>query len=77
MPKCQIMWIDAQGQPTPDGNDAVMLALVHRLKVGDVGYEPEISETFHICAEHYARIQPHFKYENGGAWQFAPLPEEV
>ncbi len=80
--KCQISWIDANGKPTPDENDAVMMAHFHEPIWGQpspdnriVGYG-EVRDSFPICAEHYARVDYHFRFPVGG-WTFTPIDSEV
>jgi hypothetical protein len=58
LPVCQIRWIDAQGNPTPDTNPAIGRV---RCKGRDqIIAGPMVhfttSEWFHICAEHAAQM---------------------
>jgi hypothetical protein len=79
--KCKIQWIDDKGKPTPDENDAVMMAHYHTPIWGVpgpnnriIGYSEEIQESFPICAEHYARVAYSFRPPVGG-WTFTPIAE--
>ena len=80
--KCTIQWIDEEGKPTPDQNDAVMMAHYHRPKwslpgggPGNTitGYHEEIERSFPICKEHYSRVTPKLRWPVGG-WSFEPIP---
>ena len=82
MRTCMIQWIDQEGNPTPDSNEAVMMAFCHDsrwlIPSGSsdnkiVGYTDKIQQSFPICAEHYARVTPSMRYENGGAWSFGKV----
>jgi len=79
--RCVIQWVDQDGKPTPDANDAVMMAHYHRPKwslpcggPGNqiIGYHEEIERSFPICEEHLARVTPDLRWPRGG-WTFAPL----
>ena len=76
-PKCQIRWIDSEGKPTPDDNDAV--GVVYRPGFyeqwrGDVLEYPTTDPLF-ICAEHAKRCQgPGHDQAIRGRWVFIPLP---
>lgn len=81
--KCVIQWIDEEGKPTPDSNDAVMMAHYHRprwsLPGGGpgntiIGYEEEIERSFPMCKEHYDRhVTPKLLWPLGG-WSFEAIP---
>jgi len=82
--KCQVRWIDIKGQPTPDENDAVMMAHYHEsiwaTPTGSpdnhiIGYSETIRESFPICAAHYAMVNDSFRLPKGG-WTFTPLGDE-
>jgi len=86
--KCQIQWIDEMtGRQTPDENEAVAMANIHKtvwsLPCGGpgnylVGYTDEINQSLPICAHHMAQL------ERGKAldayqwrgWSVSPLPEQ-
>jgi hypothetical protein len=79
--KCQVRWINAQGQPTPDDNDAVMMAHFHEPIWGTPvhspnnriqGYSHTVRESFPICAKHYAMVDASFRFPRGG-WTFSPI----
>lgn len=72
MPKCQIQWVNEQGVPTPDTNEAVGVVWTvahtfhfphgaHRFE-GDATRRP-------ICAEH----AKHLNAPGMEHWRFAPL----
>lgn len=75
--KCQIQWIDAHGNSTPDENEAVMVAQFHRpIHASFTGktleYSSLIQDSFPICAEHYAQVTDDMRFPKGG-WTFVPL----
>jgi hypothetical protein len=80
--KCQVKWVNAQGQLTPDTNDAVMMAHFHEPIWGAPGpnnhihgYDATvIRESFPICAAHYAMVDASFRLPRGG-WTFTPIAE--
>lgn len=85
MSKCQVQWINKYGQPTPDQNEAVMVAHYHEAKwlcsTGCennriIGYLENVRESFLICAEHSARITDDMRFPKGG-WTFTPLEKAV
>lgn len=47
--KCQIQWVDANGNPTPDNNDAVCIAVSTMHHKGDL--QPNVRK-FGCCAKH-------------------------
>jgi hypothetical protein len=60
MAKCQIQWIDATGQPTPDTNESIGLCwTIERMYVRLDGSTVTIprSQSFNICREHFKRFQ--------------------
>ena len=88
--KCEIKWIDKDGRPTPDENEAVGYAHSHEsiwsMPCGGinnkiVGYNPRvIRQSFPICAAHLAQAPRRLHLENGGGWSFTPLkltPEDI
>ena len=81
--QCQIQWIDDNGKPTPDDNDAIMMAHSHKpkwlLSSGgpgnkQVGYEEEIQQSFPICEKHYASVSPNMRYPRG-MWEFSLISD--
>jgi hypothetical protein len=58
MTKCTIKWIDKQGNPTPDNNDAIMLVRTKHRFEQHHGRALEFgqSEWFPICACHAKRL---------------------
>lgn len=71
MPKCKIQWIDQNGEPTPDDNEAI--GEVWRVANTQIHHGRQIhfseSEHFPICAEHALRLpMPH--------WEFEPYQKE-
>jgi len=75
--KCQIKWIDEDGEPTPDTNDATMIAQYHKpifaAHTGKiVEYSSEIQESFPICNEHLKKVENSMYFPLGG-WSFVPL----
>lgn len=82
--KCQVQWIDPKtGKFTPDDNEAVMMAHFHEPIWGTPGpdnsikgYSDKIQDSFPICAEHYARVDRHFRPPLGG-WTFEPISDEA
>lgn len=78
---CEIKWIDNNGQPTPDQNEAIMMAHFHEivwsLPCGgpgnkEIGYNEKIAQSIPICAAHYAQVTPGMHFPEGG-WSFTPL----
>lgn len=64
MPKCEIKWIDAQGKPTPDENDAIGYAVFHMHDLDDthVGLQFGATERkYPICATHRETLR---QFEN-------------
>jgi hypothetical protein len=53
-PTCQIKWVDAAGNPTPDDNPAIARVRCKARVEQHHGRALTFSETawFHICAEH-------------------------
>src|SRR5882724_9122171 len=81
--KCQVRWVNAQGKPTPDENDAVMLAHYHEPIWGTPGpgnciqgYSDKIRESFPICAAHYAMVDASVRKPRGG-WTFTRIEDEI
>ena len=77
MCKCEIQWIDEQGKPTPDQNEAVMLAQFHQpiyapFSTRVIEYSSLIQGAFPICAQHYARVTHEMRFPRGG-WTFVEL----
>lgn len=76
--KCQVSWVDVKGQPTPDENEAVMMAHFHEPIWGTPGPNNRIQgygairESLPICAEHYAMVDASFRLPRGG-WSFTPI----
>jgi hypothetical protein len=72
--KCKIQWVNSEG-PTPDENEAVMIAHFHKplMMFPASVYGEEIQESFPICQNHYERVEPRFRLENGGGWTFTPI----
>lgn len=79
-PTCCIQWIDSEGKPTPDTNEAVMIAQFHKpihayLTGETLAYSSEIQESFPICAAHYAQVTPKMRFGNGGGWSFCGVSQ--
>lgn len=59
MPKCQIQWVDDNGRPTPDQNEAVCVAVhevrKHRLASGAA--QEAAVRRFACCAAHAVELQ--------------------
>ena len=70
--RCQIQWVDADGNPTPDTNEAVgtVQCLGYPCRANP-SYKPEPSREFPICAEHLLRMP------DDGSWIFRPYVAEV
>lgn len=59
--KCSCQWIDAVGNPTPDDNEAIAMAVCHDPRsFGEKGSDP-----FPICLEHAKR--------KGEFWKIVPF----
>jgi hypothetical protein len=58
-PVCQIEWIDAQGNPTPDSNSAVARVRCKAREQIITGRVVRFlqSDWFHICAEHAKEVK--------------------
>jgi hypothetical protein len=71
-PKCQIQWIDCDGKPTPDQNEAIGLA-----SITSHGQ----TQRFPICAAHLASMgQVHsgrcrHVSAHGSRWVFEPFEQ--
>lgn len=83
--KCQIQWIDEDGRRTPDDNEAVAMAHVHRsiwaFPNGDpanhiVGYAEDIANSYPICAEHLKRLKSPWGTPIRG-WSSTPIGGEM
>ncbi len=62
MCKCKIQWITSKGEPTPDDNEAIALAVCYDPRsFGEKGSDPTP-----ICAEHAK--------QKGKFWKLLPLP---
>jgi hypothetical protein len=62
--KCKIQWIDKAGNPTPDDNEAVGMAVCHDPRIfGKEGCEP-----IPICNHHFKEMLS-LQY-----WKMIPLP---
>ena len=63
--KCAIKWIDVNGQPTPDTNDAIGFATCHFAAIkradGSVCAAHD-SPPLAICAEHARRLAPNWSF---------------
>jgi hypothetical protein len=67
MCKCKIQWIDSNGNPTPDDNDAVAMATCYDPRTfGSAG-----SDSFPICAKHAEQALT-LEY-----WKLSPLPNVI
>ncbi len=55
---CEIQWVDAQGEPTPDTNPAIQRVRVveHVQKIGGRAITFKQSPWYCICAEHSKRL---------------------
>lgn len=66
--KCACQWIDSKGEPTPDHNDAIAMAVCY--DPSDFGGGPihgeKGSEPFPICEEHAS--------QKSKWWKLLPLP---
>ena len=58
MPKCEIQWVDDQGNPTPDDNEAIQrIRTVDRFQqIGSRSVHFPASRWFFVCAEHSKRL---------------------
>jgi hypothetical protein len=65
MCKCKIQWIDRNGTPTPDDNDAVAMATCYDPST----FGKEGSESFPICLAHAEQA---ISLEH---WKLSPLPK--
>jgi hypothetical protein len=72
---CEIRWIDAKGNPTPDKNPAIA-----RVRTKDryqqfhgSAIKFTQSEWFYICAEHAKRLSD----PGMEIWEYEPLQETV
>jgi hypothetical protein len=74
MTTCQIKWIDANGQPTPDDNEAIgrVMLPARVLQIAGQGVRFEASEWFNICACHATRLSKPGMHD----WVFEALPVE-
>jgi hypothetical protein len=81
--KCQIEWIDSRGKPSPDHNDAVMIARFHESIWSHpnghpnnriIGYSETIRSEFPICQVHLDTVRPEIRFP-AGAWSFRPIGE--
>lgn len=65
MTKCRIQWIDSNGIPTPDDNDAIGFATCHPISVhredGSI-YQPADHAPLPICAKHAERLPPGWSF---------------
>ena len=68
--KCQIQWIDKQGNPTPDDNEAIGYAICRHtdpcIGGGYPVYAPHDSAPYPICHEHKRQLDSLFN------WRFTP-----
>jgi hypothetical protein len=57
-PTCQIQWIDAQGNPTPDSNPAIARVRTKERVEQFHGRAIRFSQSnwFHICTEHAKQL---------------------
>lgn len=63
--KCCIQWIDNHGNPTPDNNEAIGMAVCYDPKsFGNAGCQP-----IPICKDHFIKL---LMLEH---WQMKPLPQ--
>lgn len=70
--KCRIQWIDCSGEPTPDENEAVGIAVTAD------------GRQYPICAEHLATLQDNRVHHepvrgcshsrDANSWSFQPFP---
>ncbi len=75
--RCEIQWVDDDGKPTPDENEAIG----HAWRVAYVGQysgrgvKHEESKHYPVCAAHRARMIADEKDDPEGAkhWRFEPL----
>lgn len=70
--RCQIQWVGADGELTPDDNEAVgtVQCLGYPCR-SNPSYRPEPSREFPICADHLLRMP------QDGRWIFRPYIDEV
>lgn len=72
MPTCQIKWVDGNGQPTPDDNEAVQrvrcMSRVEQYHGRALTFST--SEWFYICAEHSKQLNDRGMH----IWECADLP---
>lgn len=78
--KCQAQWVDANGKPTPDENEAVAMGHVHKMAT-PMSLDPRVQPTYldevvkslPVCAEHMKQVKYNWRYGSGGAWTFTDL----
>lgn len=78
--KCCIQWIDAQGNPTPDDNDAIGYAVMTSRGTYPSGASADKVQRWPICAEHLDRMPTHkltcwTTPDASSQWSFEPLEE--
>lgn len=70
--RCEIQWVDATGNPTPDTNEAVgTVQCLGYPCPSNPSYRPEPSREFPICADHLRQMP------QDGHWIFRPYVAEV
>lgn len=76
MTTCKIQWIDQNGEPTPDTNEAVGTVYVeaHVVQIGGHGVTMGRSADYPICAEHLKRF--HVEHLQAEHWVFVPKEDQ-
>jgi hypothetical protein len=78
--KCKIQWIDDNGSPTPDDNEAIGTVAMRTYQPEGRGspLDKTWGEEHPICAEHLKRMRPHHvswpgtDHEFITEWRFTP-----
>jgi len=68
-PKCDIQWIDRQGNPTPDNEDAIGVAVCHRRDPDGKRY---VGAPLAICSHHAKQAGAFFTHLGNSIWHVEP-----
>jgi len=76
MKTCEIRWIDDEGNPTPDNNEAVALCYMkaHHIEMSGRFVEIPETRTWLVCQAHIEQFDRDLDAKAEDHWIFIPLP---
>lgn len=77
--KCKIRWIDKEGKPTQDENEAIgKVRCLGYIYPRNPIYKPEVSQWYPICESHKREFDKiRLCVCRGGRWEFRTIEERA